>query len=44
MVYTKHLFVLLIAYRIINALIVQTSFDPDEYWQSLEVAHNKVYG
>jgi phosphatidylinositol glycan class B len=35
---------LLVAYRIINALIVQTSFDPDEYWQSLEVAHNKIYG
>jgi hypothetical protein len=37
-------FCLLIAYRIYNALLVGTMFDPDEYWQSLEVAHEYVYG
>jgi len=30
--------------RISSVLLVQTSFVPDEYWQSLEVAHLKVFG
>ncbi|GCC27101.1 hypothetical protein chiPu_0005522 [Chiloscyllium punctatum] len=29
-----------IVLRIVNCFLVQTSFVPDEYWQSLEVAHN----
>ncbi|KAF2077016.1 hypothetical protein CYY_001648 [Polysphondylium violaceum] len=28
----------------IDALLINTFFDPDEYWQSLEVAHNLVFG
>lgn len=34
----------LIALRVTNALLIQTQFVPDEYWQSLEVAHNMVFG
>ncbi|KAJ8305556.1 hypothetical protein KUTeg_016101 [Tegillarca granosa] len=34
----------LIAFRVTNALLIQTQFVPDEYWQSLEVAHNMVFG
>lgn len=30
--------------RFINAAFIVTYQDPDEYWQSLEVAHNLVYG
>ncbi|KAJ8391631.1 hypothetical protein AAFF_G00087720 [Aldrovandia affinis] len=29
-----------VAYRLVNCFLVQTSFVPDEYWQSLEVSHN----
>nr|XP_031308869.1 GPI mannosyltransferase 3 isoform X3 [Camelus dromedarius] len=32
-----------IALRICNCFLVQTSFVPDEYWQSLEVAHHMVF-
>lgn len=32
-----------IALRILNCFLVQTSFVPDEYWQSLEVAHHMVF-
>nr|XP_023472754.1 GPI mannosyltransferase 3 isoform X3 [Equus caballus] len=32
-----------IAFRICNCFLVQTSFVPDEYWQSLEVAHHMVF-
>eukprot|EP01132_Coremiostelium_polycephalum_P005548 gene5548-6909_t len=28
----------------IDALMINTFFDPDEYWQSLEVAHKIVFG
>ncbi|XP_075431855.1 GPI alpha-1,2-mannosyltransferase 3 [Ascaphus truei] len=34
---------LTITFRILNCLLVQTSFVPDEYWQSLEVAHNMTF-
>ncbi|ELU03730.1 hypothetical protein CAPTEDRAFT_107850 [Capitella teleta] len=37
------LFLGLLAFRVINALILQTSFVPDEYWQSIEVAHNMAF-
>lgn len=48
-VYTIHLpagLVLpyLILIRIINALTINTFFQADEYWQSLEPAHKLVYG
>ncbi|XP_006831691.1 PREDICTED: GPI mannosyltransferase 3 [Chrysochloris asiatica] len=32
-----------ITLRIFNCFLVQTSFVPDEYWQSLEVAHYMVF-
>ena len=40
----KTLFLGLLAFRFINALMVQTSYVPDEYWQSIEVAHNMAFG
>ncbi|KAJ8985666.1 hypothetical protein NQ317_015163 [Molorchus minor] len=36
-------FLILLAVRLASVFIVQTSFVPDEYWQSLEVAHNIVF-
>nr|XP_057945335.1 GPI mannosyltransferase 3 [Doryrhamphus excisus] len=32
-----------VTFRMINCFLVQTSFVPDEYWQSLEVAHHMVF-
>ncbi|KAI1889657.1 hypothetical protein AGOR_G00165200 [Albula goreensis] len=32
-----------VAFRLINCFLVQTSFVPDEYWQSLEVSHLMVF-
>ncbi|XP_008335169.1 GPI mannosyltransferase 3 [Cynoglossus semilaevis] len=37
------LFVFCLVLRLINCLLVQTSFVPDEYWQSLEVSHHMVF-
>ncbi|KAJ3066462.1 hypothetical protein HDU98_010202 [Podochytrium sp. JEL0797] len=34
----------LLGFRIYNALSIKTFFSPDEYWQSLEVAHEYVFG
>lgn len=34
----------LVALRVVNALFIQTSYVPDEYWQSLEVSHNMAFG
>ena len=34
----------LLAFRALNALVVQTYHDPDEYWQCHEVAYRLVYG
>ena len=34
----------LMVFRVLNALLCSTSFVPDEYWQSLEVAHKMVFG
>ncbi|CRK99265.1 CLUMA_CG012689, isoform A [Clunio marinus] len=39
----KVLFFLIIV-RIFSVYLVQTFFSPDEYWQSLEVAHKIIYG
>eukprot|EP00158_Paraphelidium_tribonemae_P004736 Partr_v1_DN26938_c0_g1_i7_m7192 putative phosphatidylinositol glycan anchor biosynthesis, class B len=33
-----------LAVRLLNALTLRTFWSPDEYWQSLEVAHRLVYG
>lgn len=40
----KHVFMLCLVFRFVNALLVQTYFNPDEHWQSLEVAHSVVFG
>lgn len=32
-------FAVLVTLRIVNSLLVRTYFDPDEYWQSLEIAY-----
>lgn len=37
-------FGILLLIRILSVFIVSTWFVPDEYWQSLEVAHKFVYG
>ncbi|OQR87527.1 GPI mannosyltransferase [Achlya hypogyna] len=34
----------LVAFRLANALFVRTYYNPDEFWQSSEVAHHLVYG
>jgi phosphatidylinositol glycan class B len=41
---SKDLWVLLIAFRCINALCVRTFFQPDEYFQSLEPAWQMAFG
>ena len=38
------LFALCAAFRVVNAFLVRTYFNADEYWQSLEVAHRMVFG
>lgn len=35
---------LIIAFRVVNAFVIQTFFQPDEYFQAWEKAHNDVYG
>ncbi|KAG6739793.1 hypothetical protein POTOM_057408 [Populus tomentosa] len=40
----KNIFTLCLAFRIANSLLIQTYFNPDEHWQSLEVAHRIVFG
>ncbi|KAK7913076.1 hypothetical protein WMY93_013287 [Mugilogobius chulae] len=32
-----------VAFRLANCFLVQSSFVPDEYWQSLEVSHHMVF-
>lgn len=36
--------VAIVAFRLLNAILVRTSFAPDEYWQSVEIAHRLVFG
>jgi phosphatidylinositol glycan class B len=33
-----------LAFRMLNSLLVQTYFTPDEHWQALEVAHRITFG
>jgi len=40
----RALFISLLVFRALNALVIQTSYVPDEYWQSIEVAHNMAFG
>lgn len=37
-------FLLILAVRLASVFIVQTYYVPDEYWQSLEVAHKITFG
>ena len=37
-------FLLLCIYRLANAWMIRTQFDPDEYWQTLEPAYCLVFG
>lgn len=39
-----HVFLLLVAFRIVNALTVRTFFQPDEYFQALEPAWKIAFG
>ncbi|KAL0681051.1 hypothetical protein Bca4012_047898 [Brassica carinata] len=41
---TRRIFLFCLAIRVVNALLIQTYFNPDEHWQSLEVAHRTVFG
>ena len=34
----------IVLYRLLTAFIVHSFFDPDEYWQSMEVAHKISFG
>lgn len=38
------LFLYICIYRLVNAYIIRTQFDPDEYWQTLEPAYCLVFG
>ncbi|KAK1549848.1 hypothetical protein Q3G72_008903 [Acer saccharum] len=40
----KSIFAACLAFRVVNALLIQTYFNPDEHWQALEVAHHIVFG
>lgn len=41
---SKRIFLLCLVLRILNSLLVQTYFNPDEHWQALEVAHRITFG
>ena len=41
---TQPILLFLIAFRIVNALSINTFFQPDEYFQSLEPAWQMVFG
>lgn len=36
--------VFIVLVRLLNCVLVQTSFVPDEFWQSLEISHRMVFG
>lgn len=38
------IFMVCLALRVVNSLLVQTYFNPDEHWQALEVAHRIAFG
>ncbi|KAG9441821.1 hypothetical protein H6P81_017675 [Aristolochia fimbriata] len=40
----KGIFGMCLTFRLVNSFLVQTYFNPDEHWQSLEVAHRIVFG
>lgn len=44
MAWNHYALCLVIFCRLLDVYFIQTFFVPDEYWQALEVAHNKVFG
>lgn len=40
----REVFILCLVARMLNSLLVQTYFNPDEHWQALEVAHHITFG
>lgn len=40
----NRVFAVCLVVRILNALLIQTYFNPDEHWQALEVAHRMAFG
>ncbi|KDN42090.1 glycosyltransferase family 22 protein [Tilletiaria anomala UBC 951] len=38
------LFLMILIFRLAHALLLRTFFQPDEYWQSQEIAHHIVFG
>ncbi|MCL7051557.1 hypothetical protein MKW94_012140 [Papaver nudicaule] len=41
---SKRILTLCLVFRMVNSLLVQTYFNPDEHWQALEVAHHITFG
>ena len=41
---TWRTFAAIVAFRVANAFVVRTFFSPDEYYQSVEIAHSVVFG
>jgi phosphatidylinositol glycan class B len=41
--FETRIFLMLVLFRFINSISIKTFFVPDEYWQSVEVAHNYVF-
>ncbi|KAI4378267.1 hypothetical protein MLD38_015768 [Melastoma candidum] len=40
----RKVFLFCLAFRIVDALLIQTRFHPDEHWQGPEVAHHLAFG
>lgn len=40
----RNVLLLLVAFRLVNALTIRTFFQPDEFYQALEPAWNLVFG
>lgn len=40
----KRVLIVCLGLRMVNSLMVQTYFNPDEHWQALEVAHRIAFG
>ncbi|XWS73170.1 hypothetical protein CRYUN_Cryun02cG0102800 [Craigia yunnanensis] len=41
---SKNVLAICLGFRMLNALLIQTYFNPDEHWQALEVAHLIAFG
>lgn len=40
----RKLLAVLVVFRVLNALVLRTSFTPDEFWQGPEPAHLLAFG